>query len=63
VLAPHKFLFVYLEPKLYCVTILSILVGGVPTSIIGNIVQANHQMAFDQVHHQIGWASTDYSKL
>jgi hypothetical protein len=63
VLAPHNFLFVYLEPRLYCLTILSILVSVVPTSIIGNIAQANHQMVFDQVHHQIGWASTDYSKL
>jgi len=51
VLALENFLYVYLEPRLYCLTILSTLVNGVPASIIGNIAQANHQMVFDQVHH------------
>ncbi len=63
VMALENFLSVYLEPRLYCLTILSTLVSGVPTSIIGNIAQANHQMVFDQVHHRIGWALIDCSKL
>jgi hypothetical protein len=63
VLAPKKFLFVYLKLRLYCLTILSILVSGMPTNIIGNIVQANHQMDFDQVHHRIRWTSIECSKL
>jgi hypothetical protein len=51
VLTLKIFLFVYMEPRLYCLTILSILVSGVHTSVIGNIAQANHQMVFHQVHH------------
>jgi hypothetical protein len=63
VLAPENYISLYLEPFLYCLTILPGAERGLPVSIIGNLAQANHQMVFDQVNHQIGWASADCSKL
>jgi hypothetical protein len=63
VLAPENYISLYLEPFLYCLTILSGADSGLPVNIIGNLAQANHQMVFDQVNHQIGWASADCSKL
>jgi len=63
VLAPENYISLYLEPFLYCLTILSGADSGLPVNIIGNLAQANHQMVFDRVNHQIGWASADCSKL
>jgi hypothetical protein len=40
---------------LYCLTIVS---DPLSIMIIGNTAQANHQIVFDRVKHQIGWAST-----
>ncbi|CAN5974038.1 unnamed protein product [Sphagnum jensenii] len=40
---------------LYCLTIVP---DDLSIMIIGNTAQANHQMVFDRVKHQIGWAST-----
>ncbi|CAK9198575.1 unnamed protein product [Sphagnum troendelagicum] len=63
VLAPENYISLYLEPFLYCLTILPSAEFRLPVSIIGNLAQANHQMVFDQVNHQIGWAPADCSKL
>jgi hypothetical protein len=63
VLAPENYISLYLEPFIYCLTILPGADFGLPVSIIGNLAQANHQMVFDRVNHQIGWASADCSKL
>ncbi len=39
-----------------CLTIMSLNPPGV--MIIGNTAQANHEVVFDRVNRQIGWAST-----
>jgi hypothetical protein len=48
-------LFFYSE-TVVCLTILSVNPGS--TMIIGNTAQADHEMVFDRVNGQIGWAST-----
>ncbi|CAK9233273.1 unnamed protein product [Sphagnum troendelagicum] len=63
VLAPENYISLYLEPCLYCLTILPAAESGLLVNVIGNLAQANHQMVFDRVNHQIGWASADCSKL
>ncbi len=55
VLSPVNVLFFYSE-TVVCLTILSVNPGG--TMIIGNSAQADHEMVFDRVNGQIGWAST-----
>ncbi|CAM6032497.1 unnamed protein product [Sphagnum compactum] len=63
VLAPENYISLYLEPPTYCLTILPSAENGLLVNIIGNLAQANHQMVFDRVNQQIGWASADCSKL
>jgi hypothetical protein len=53
-LAPENILFPYSE-TVSCLTIMSI---DSSPSIIGNMAQANHEMVYDRVNGQIGWAST-----
>ncbi len=55
VLSPANVLFFYSE-TVVCLTILSVNAGD--TMIIGNTAQADHEMVFDRVNGQIGWAST-----
>ncbi len=47
--------YVYLEHAALCLTILPTMNG---LSIIGNSAQVDHQIVFDRVNNQIGWAST-----
>ncbi|CAM6016575.1 unnamed protein product [Sphagnum balticum] len=47
--------YVYLERAALCLTILPTMNG---LSIIGNSAQVDHQIVFDRVNNQIGWAST-----
>ncbi len=63
VLAPENYISLYMEPCLYCLSILPAAESGLLVNVIGNLAQANHQMVFDRVNHQIGWASADCSKL
>ncbi|CAK9272169.1 unnamed protein product [Sphagnum jensenii] len=44
------------ETDVLCLTIMSINSPG--PMIIGNTAQADHEMVFDRVNNQIGWAST-----
>lgn len=47
--------YVYLEHAALCLTILPTING---LSVIGNSAQVDHQIVFDRVNNQIGWAST-----
>ncbi|CAK9224450.1 unnamed protein product [Sphagnum troendelagicum] len=53
-LAPENILSPYSE-TVSCLTIM--LIDSSP-SIIGNMAQANHEIVYDRVNGQIGWAST-----
>ncbi len=55
VLSPENVLFTSSE-TVVCLTIMSVNPAG--TMIIGNTAQADHEMVFDRVNGQIGWAST-----
>ncbi|CAK9206712.1 unnamed protein product [Sphagnum jensenii] len=56
VLYPENVLLPFLETGALCLSIMSVPAGS--TMIIGNTAQADHEMVFDRVNRQIGWAST-----
>jgi hypothetical protein len=55
VLYPEN-VFLQSSETVYCLTIMSVNPGG--PMIIGNTAQADHEMVFDRVNGQIGWAET-----
>ncbi|KAH8965117.1 hypothetical protein BDL97_04G102200 [Sphagnum fallax] len=56
VLSPENVFRLPSETDVLCLAIMSISPSG--PMVIGNIAQADHEMVFDRVNGQIGWAST-----